>query len=281
MNLAYLQFLPKFCQVQENYDRVQSILEKHKQVLLQTELFVLPEYFLSGPISPANFAKYKSELSAFDVEKKLQELSAAHPNVTFVFGTVLRKKGDSWYNNALVIKSGKLLGDYSKKALIYNERILCKSDPDICVFKVGQSKVGIAICWDLILPEVFRKYASKVDLMIIPSFWGIGGNELQGQYSFSLEKKYYKELGVARAYENSFALAFINAVGSYQSPFYNDRIMGGSFIVTPPHGITHFSNSKDPEQIISADIDFNELSKYQKFYCTDTDYLEYLDSGVI
>jgi len=139
----------------------------------------------------------------------------------------------------------------------------------------------VAICWDLILPEIFRKYAEKTDLIIIPSFWGIAGNALQAKYPFSLEKKYYTALGISRAYENAFALLFVNSVGQYKSPFYSDRMMGGSFFVLPPLGITEKTNNKNPDKLHVINFDKKKLQEYKDFYETGKDYFYYLDKKVI
>ena len=164
---------------------------------------------------------------------------------------------------------------YSKKALIYNETYICSSDDKYPVFEVNGKKVGVAICWDAILPEVFRKYVGKVDMVIIPSFWGVGGNALQAQYKFSLEKKYYRALLTTRAYENAFAILFVNSVGKFSAPHYLDRMMGGSLAVVPPQGETFFTNDKKPETLHTVVFDFKELEKYREFYATDKDYKYY------
>ena len=124
-------------------------------------------------------------------------------------------------------------------------------------------------------------YAKKIDLVVIPSFWGIGGNALQAKYSFSLEKKYYTALGITRAYENSFALLFVNSVGKYKSSFYSDRMMGGSFFVNPPLGITHKTNDKNPEKLHLLEFDAKPLLQYKEYYATDKDYFYYKSKKVI
>ena len=128
----------------------------------------------------------------------------------------------------------------------------------------------------MILPEIFRKYTKKVDLIVIPSFWGIGGNALQSKYSFSLEKKYYDALGITRSYENAYALLFVNSVGKYKSPFYSDRMMGGSYFVVPPLGLIYKTNNKNSSYLHIVKFDLNVLNQYREFYETDNDYFYYL-----
>lgn len=272
INIGYFQFLPEFLKVRKNLEGIKDLLKKNKKSLKKLDLVVFPEYFLSGPLKLDLIKDYEKEISSDEILTSLKEMSKISSKTTFVMGSFLLKQRGKYSNTSVVIKSGAVLTQYSKKALIYNENYICESNNKIAVFTIGKTKVGLAICWDLILPEVFRKYAKKVDLVAIPSFWGIGGNALQAKYAFSLEKKYYTALGVTRAYENSFALLFVNSVGKYKSSFYSDRMMGGSYFVNPPLGIIHKTNNKDPHALHFVKFDLKPLDQYREYYATDKDY---------
>lgn len=282
LNIGYFQFLPQFLEVRGNLKKVKSLIEKNKEKIKKLDLVVFPEYFLSGPIKLDVIKEYEKEISGEQILSFLKEISKISPKTTFVMGSFLYKKSGKFFNACFVIKNGDVqASQYNKKALIYNENYVCVSDNKSTIFKVGEIKIGLAICWDLILPEVFRMYAKKVDLVVIPSFWGIGGNALQTKYSFSLEKKYYTSLGISRAYENSFALLFVNSVGKYKSSFYSDRMMGGSFFVNPPLGMTHKTNDNNPENLHLLEFDPKPLLQYKKYYATDKDYYYYKSKKVI
>jgi len=281
INIGYFQFLPEFLKVHKNLEEIKNLLKKNREDLKKLDLVVFPEYFLSGPLKFDLIKDYEKEISSNEILISLKEISKISSKTTFVMGSFLLKQGGKYSNTSVVIKNGEVLTQYSKKALIYNENYICESNNKVAVFTIGKTKVGLAICWDLILPEVFRKYAKKIDLVVIPSFWGIGGNALQAKYSFSLEKKYYTALGIARAYENSFALLFVNSVGKYKSSFYSDRMMGGSYFVNPPLGIIHKTNNKDPNTLHIVKFDLNPLNQYREYYATDKDYLYYKTKKVI
>jgi len=281
INIGYFQFLPEFLKVRKNLERIKDLLKKNKEDLKELDLVVFPEYFLSGPLKLDLVKDYEKEISSSEILVSLKEISKISSKTTFVMGSFLLKQRGKYSNASFVIKNGAVLTQYSKKALIYNENYICESNNKIAVFTIGKVKIGLAICWDLILPEVFRKYAKKVDLVVIPSFWGIGGNALQAKYTFSLEKKYYASLGIARAYENSFALLFVNSVGKYKSSFYSDRMMGGSYFVNPPLGIIHKTNNKDSHSLHSVKFDQKPLSQYREYYATDRDYFYYKTKKVI
>ncbi len=227
LSIAYFQSLPKFNDIRFNLNNISNLLYTNKKKIKHSDLVIFPEYTFSGSLNLEAFVGYKKQLSKINVKEELLKLSTSYPKTTFIFGSAIVLHDKEYKNMTWSLKNGKILAEYSKKALIYNENYICKSSNEYPVFNVGDIKVGMAICWDLILPEVFRHYINKIDLIVVPSFWGIGGNALQARYSFSLEKKYYRELCIARSYENAFALVFVNSVGKYTSPFYNDRMMGG------------------------------------------------------
>lgn len=281
INIGYFQFLPESLKIRKNLEKVKDLLKKNKEELKKLDLIVFPEYFLSGPLKLDLIKDYEQEISSDEIFTYLKELSKISPKTTFVMGSFLLKQKDKYSNTSIIIKNGDMLAQYNKKALIYNENYICQSDNKMAIFNVGGMKVGLAICWDLILPEVFRMYARKVDLVVVPSFWGIAGNALQAKYSFSLEKKYYTALGISRAYENSFALLFVNSVGKYKSSFYSDRIMGGSYFVNPPLGIIHKTNNKNPHALHIFKFDQKPISQYQEYYATDKDYFYYKSKKVI
>ena len=282
LNIGYFQFLPQFLKVKDNLKKIKSLIKTNKKEVIRLDLIVFPEYFLSGPLKLDLINDYEKEISSEEILDSLKGISKISPKTTFIMGSFLYKKAGKFFNACFVIKNGKVLTtQYNKKALIYNENYICASDNQGAIFKVGDIKIGLAICWDLILPEVFRMYAKKVDLVVIPSFWGVGGNALQAKYSFSLEKKYYTALGISRAYENSFGLLFVNSVGKYKSSFYSDRMMGGSFFVNPPLGITHKTNDKNSEGLHIIEFDSKPLLQYREYYATDKDYLYYKSKKVI
>lgn len=282
MKITFFQYIPKFMALEENLWNVEAILSMYTEAIRQSSIVVFPEYFLSWSLYIHSLQEYVQIWNDVCVLDRLLQITQRYSEQTFVFWSVIfPEQSGKYYNTSLIVKNGRILGKYHKKALIYNEKYICDSDDMSCIFEVDGVSCGVSICWDVILPEIYRKYTGKIDLMIVPAFWGIGGNALQAQYPFSLEKKYYTEIGVTRAYENAFALLFVNAVGVYTSPFYSDRMMGGSFFVEPPLGVTYKTNNKKSDFCHSIEVSFRDLKKYQEFYATDTDYLFYKEKWYI
>lgn len=281
IHIGYFQYLPNFLDVRNNLNNVKRLLKRNEKKINTLDLLIFPEYFLSGPLTLDFIPEYEKTISSKQIKVLLSQISINYPKITFIMGSVLLKKEGKYFNTSLVFKNGRTVAEYHKKALIYNENYICQSDSKQAVFKVKGIRVGIAICWDIILPEIFRKYVGATDLLVLPSFWGVAGNVLQSKYPFSLEKKYYDALGIARAYENAYAFLLVNSVGKYKSPFYSDRMMGGSYFVIPPLGLIHKTNSKDPFHLHTIDFNLKPLNQFREFYATDKDYLYYLNKKVI
>jgi len=281
LKISFFQFLPKFNDIEYNFNNIRELINDNKTRLKNTDLLVFPEYSFSGSIDIKTFSDYQKKLDKFNFVKKIEGLSLQFPKLTIIFGSIIFKRSGDFRNTSLIYRNGVLIAEYDKKALIYNENYTCKASNHYGIFNIGKIRIGLAICWDLILPEVFRKYAKKVDLVVIPSFWGIGGNALQAKYSFSLEKKYYTSLGISRAYENSYALLFVNSVGKYKSTFYSDRMMGGSYFVNPPLGIVSKTNNKDYKHLHTVIFDPKLLQQYREYYATDKDYFYYKSKKII
>lgn len=279
LKITFFQYTPIYNELEKNLSNITNLLKDNKLQIDSSDLVVFPEYCFSGPLSLKDLPIYTHQLEACNLKLCLAKLSLKYPKTAFVFGTAILPNNEL-KNTSLVYLNGKLLAEYSKKALIYNENYICKTDSNYPIVKVKNIRIGIAICWDLILPEVFRKYVGKADLIVVPSFWGIGGNLLQAQYKFSLEKKYYQSLCIARAYENSINLLFVNSVGIYSSPHYKDRMMGGSLVITPPEGITYLSRNKKPEAPCMLELNFDPLTKFRKYYATDKDFEYYKSKDI-
>lgn len=122
--------------------------------------------------------------------------------------------------------TGDILGTYQKKNLWHVERGVLTADKQTPhkAFDVPLPnsshivRVGLLICWDLAFPEAFRQLtADGAKLVIIPAYWHIKkvNPRLLALNSVS-EAVFLDSVTVARAYENTCAIAFCNAWGHSQ-----------------------------------------------------------------
>jgi omega-amidase len=108
---------------------------------------------------------------------------------------------------------------------------------------------GLAICYDLRFPELFRHYAlNGARTILLSAEWPIRRIE------------HWKILLRARAIENQSFIAAVNCVGA--SP--KDQFGGCSAIISP-WGETLAEGSPSEEMLITAQIDFDQLEQARTF----------------
>ncbi|KAH7346397.1 carbon-nitrogen hydrolase [Rhexocercosporidium sp. MPI-PUGE-AT-0058] len=212
--IAIIQMHPKPLDIEANH----AIAVRYiRQAAAQScNLAVLPEYHLTSwvPDSPDFItlcAKSQTYLSAYCS-------LAASLNINIVPGTIVEKHGPSLHNIAYFISStGVILGRYQKKNLWHPERPHLTSsthEPHVA-FDTPLGKVGLLICWDLAFPEAFRELiAQGAKLIIVPTFWTLADCSEAGLKRNPLaEELFLESLCVARAFENTCAVVFVNAGG--------------------------------------------------------------------
>uniref|UniRef100_A0A7C3HDL4 Carbon-nitrogen hydrolase family protein n=1 Tax=Meiothermus ruber TaxID=277 RepID=A0A7C3HDL4_MEIRU len=181
----------------------EATLQKALELLLQAhqqgaKVAVLPELFPSG---------YRFADAAFtpSVLARLERF-CAQTGLTLVAG-VLEQAGLRHANRASVVGPAGVLATYTKTHLIpaFGEPETMIPGQDLVTLELEGFKVGIAICFDLRFPELFRAYALQgVNLFLIPSAWP----KSRG-YAWELFCK-------SRAAENQ---AYLVAVNHAEDPF--------------------------------------------------------------
>lgn len=109
-------------------------------------------------------------------------------------------------------------------------------------------KTGLAVCYDLRFPEIFRKYALQgAQLVFIPAEWP------------ATRISHWKTLLRARAIENQMFVIGVNCVGKIG----NENFGGFSAIVSPWGETIAESNGQD-EQLTTAEIDLDQVNEIRK-----------------
>jgi omega-amidase len=142
-----------------------------------------------------------------------------------------RNRGDPLPKNTAVVidKDGRILVTYSKMHLFSpgNEQNGFSPGSDLGIFTLGPFTCGIAICYDLRFPDLFRIYAQKgVQVVFVPAAWP------QKRIS------HWELFITARAAENQIYVAGVNTTG-----------------VTPVDTYSGSSMTNNAEQLVFADLD--------------------------
>jgi predicted amidohydrolase len=109
---------------------------------------------------------------------------------------------------------------------------------DLGMFTLDTLTCGIAICYDLRFPDLFRLYAQQgVQAVFIPSAWP------------HVRTRHWELFIQARALENQMYIVGVNTTGQTPIESYS-----GDSMTADPHG-TIISRANDAEQLIFIDLD--------------------------
>lgn len=208
------------------------------------DLVILPEIWNVGFMS---FDRYVPEAEDHSGETVTRLREAAIKIGAYLHtGSFVERKNGRYYNSSYLISpDGDLLANYLKVHLFgYNskETQILKSGETIVVVETPIGKFGMATCYDLRFPELFRKMVEQgAEIFLVCSAWPYPRLE------------HWIVLNRARALENQCFLISSNSVGLNQGI----QFVGHSMI-TDPWG-TILAGAGDKEVIIKSEIDLAEL----------------------
>jgi predicted amidohydrolase len=162
-------------------------------------LAVLPEMWSTG------YAYRHLEQLADETPRivlRLQELALELGLV--IVGSLPERVGEALYNTSFVVDNGKQVGTYRKLHLFSNmgeDRFLAAGS-NSCVIPTSIGRLGLAICYDLRFPELFRKMALEgAEIICLPAEWP------------KPRQEHWRTLLRARAIENQLFVAAANCCG--------------------------------------------------------------------
>lgn len=198
------------------------------------QIVVLPENFGMITATEPELLEYGEHPGDGPLQNFLAEQALKH-GIFVVGGTLpLRSKNEQKIRNSLLVYNaqGKCIARYDKihlfdvflpdKAEHYHESGLFDPGDEIMVIQIGEMKVGLAICYDLRFPELFRALIEKgAEVIVLPS-----------AFTETTGKAHWHTLIKARAIENLCYFA-ASAQGGYH---VNGRATYGHSIIVDPWG---------------------------------------------
>lgn len=232
-------------QVNVNLARAQAMIAEAAQQ--GADLVVLPELWSTG-YDLANAANYAAALEA-GIFAQTAALAARYK--IHVAGSCLSIIGPNAFGNTLVCfgPSGNRLGDYSKVHLyrLMDEDRYLTAGKQTSVIDLPWCAAGLAICYDLRFPELFRKYAlAGAKMVILPAEWP------------RPRLAHWQTLLRARAIENQMFVIACNRVGETGG----DHFPGHSAIVDPWGKA--LVEGGDGEELLTAEIDLEEVTRFRE-----------------
>lgn len=210
----------------------------------RADLVVLPELWRWGQHDLAHHkerAETRAGETAVFLSRQARELSAY-----VVGGSIIEQEGDRYFNTSLLFdRQGELIGRYRKSHLLAyrsQERDLLSRGNEALTFPTPLARLGIAICYDLRFPELFREMArAGTEVFVVPAAWPIARMEA------------WTALCHARAVENQ---AYVIACGGT-----GGGLLGRSMVVDP-WGATAASLGGE-EGVLRTTIDLGRLRKFR------------------
>jgi len=238
---AAIQFHISLGHIEVNLDKALSALERVDRQ--GAKLAVLPEMWSTG--YDYNHLPQLAEQTPGIVQQLCDATAAAG---MVLVGSLPELDNGTIYNTAYVIDRGELIGQYRKLHLfstMREDKFLGAGDKSLVV-ETSVGKLGVAICYDLRFPELFRKLAlAGAEIICVPAEWP------------KPRQEHWKTLLRARAIENQLFVVAANCCGVQGKLDF----FGLSQLISPLGTILEMAGEEDTELV--ADFDFEELEKYR------------------
>jgi 5-aminopentanamidase len=206
-------------------------------------LLVFPECFLQGYlVEPKHVYRHALDLSSRRFASVLRRLAPLAP--TLVIG-VIEQAGDSYFNTAVVVRRGQLVGAYRKTHLMPGERLF-QPGTAYPTFALGGVRFGINICYDTQFPAAAAAVASQgARLLIVPS------QNMMRRASAAHWKDVHHPMRISRVRETGMWLVSADVTGER-----NENYLGiGPTSIINPHGQIVAQVPAMTTGMVIADID--------------------------
>ncbi len=227
------------------------------------EIVILPENFAIMGMTEQDKVSIREVYGAGQIQDFLAQL-AIDFNIWIIAGTIPLLTEDENLIRATCLvynAQGKIVARYDKIHLFdvnvpdskdtYRESETIEAGSEVCVFESPIGRIGIAICYDLRFPELFRIMSEQgAEIFVIPAAF----TSLTG-------KAHWEPLLKSRAIENLCYVA-ASAQGGYH---VNGRETYGHSMIVDPWGAILDELSSGSGFVIS-EIDQNKIKSLRKVF---------------
>lgn len=218
------------------WDQVDEIEKSNQKI----DFLILPELWLCGFFAFEDYHKM-AELRSDSQTISIAKTISRKLNCYTISGSFVEKNEQNYYNTTAVISpEGEVLATYQKIHLFgYNsaETELLTAGDHITTVDTKFGKLGLATCYDLRFPELFRAMiAQEIELIFIVSAWPAARTE------------HWRLLNQVRAIENQSFLIACNCAGTQEGVK-----LAGHSIVMSPDGVI-LAEADEEESCLIAEI---------------------------
>jgi predicted amidohydrolase len=231
MKIAVVQFEIAQFAPEHNLAKAERFIQE--AVEQQAQLIVFPEDFVTGPLlGRVDWADFAGRYV-----RNFQDLAVKYA-IDIAPGSIIEGDETGIYNTAYYIdRSGMILGRYRKVNLWLDERSYIDPGREAVVCQTRLGKIGLAICWDLAFPELFRAMLeADVEIVLCPSYWLLEDAGIGLRHDLNSEIKFVDALCTARAFEQEIVLVYANAAGELHIDAEHGTLIGHSQITVPFKG---------------------------------------------
>ncbi|MAD41809.1 MAG: carbon-nitrogen hydrolase family protein [Arcobacter sp.] len=217
----------------KNLEHLKSLIKECPK----DSLILAPEIALSG------FCYDRMQEAADFSLLAIKELQDLALNKTIAL-TLITKQDERFFNTLYIFHNQEIIHTQSKIKLFplgnELEHFVAGNEEDIKIIEINGVKIATLICFELRFPQLWEK-VKGADIILNPAMWGLK------------RKDHYETISKSLALVNQ---CFVIAANSADS-----NMAKGSAIISP------FGNvfKDDEKEIISENIDLNEISKVRKY----------------
>ncbi len=188
--------------------------------------------------------------------------------VVIVASLFEKRRAGVYHNTAVVLDAdGKMLGKYRKMHIpddpLYHEKFyFAPGDLGFQAWQTARGKIGVCVCWDQWYPEAARLTALRgAEIIFYPT--AIGWHPAEKKKFGATQHSAWETIQRSHAIANSCYVAAANRIG-HETPAHGAGIefWGQSFVVAPSGEIIAKA-SVDREEILTADIDWEDVDRHR------------------
>ena len=242
---------------EENLASAELLIEK--LAAEGAQLIMLPEHF--NFLGPESVLREHAETIEKSISLERIRRCAEKHKLYIHLGSFLEKDGEQIFNTGIIFNpAGEIIAKYRKIHLfdvsvpggkVFLESETISPGNEVVTFTIGEFVFGMATCYDLRFPELFRRLVLK------------GANVLLLPAAFTLEtgREHWQLLLRARAVEN---LCWVAATGQW-GKFLPDRTSFGRSMVIDPWGVVT-AQAPDGVTAITATLNLASVRKIRRSF---------------
>lgn len=234
--------------INKAYEECSMLSQKGVQIICLPELFHCPYFPVQEQTESFDYA---IDLDPLWYLTEFTELSKTYENVIIlpIFEKVMN---GVYFNTALVLEDGKLIGKYRKTHIpndpnFYEKFYFTPGDLGLPVFETKFGRIGVLICWDQWFPEPARIMTLKgAEIIFYPTAIGNDAYNITA-YDLSTQRGAWMSIQRGHAIANGIFVAIANRVG-HEHPI---NFWGESFVCEPDGNFSQVLGKKESDSLIA------------------------------